>query len=75
MDCYALSNIFHDRVAKEDLVIKAGKRAVLRMRRPKVATTFFIGHEDPMEEEVENVASSSSAATPLVDEEMVIRIQ
>ena len=75
MDCYALSNIFHDGVAKEDLVIKAGKRADLRMRRPKVATTFFIGREDPMEEEAGNVASSSSATPPLVDKEMVIRIQ
>ena len=75
MDCYALRNIFHDRVPKEDLVIKAGKRADLRMCRPEVATTFFIGHGDPMEEEAENVASSSSAAPPLVDEEMVMRIQ
>lgn len=35
MDCYALSNIFHERVAKGDLVIKNGKRANARMNRPK----------------------------------------
>ena len=60
MDCYAFINIFHDRIAKGDLVIKGGKRADPRMRRPEVAMTFFIGHEDPMKEEVENMASSSS---------------
>nr|POE90930.1 hypothetical protein CFP56_05302 [Quercus suber] len=59
MDCFALRNIFHDRVAKGDLVIKARKRAGLRMRKPKMAMTFFIGREDPMEEEAENMASSS----------------
>ena len=37
--------------------------------------TFFIGREDPMEEESENMASSSSTPPPLVDEEMVTRIQ
>ena len=74
MDCYALRNIFHDRVAKGDLVIKSRKRADPRMRRLEVAMTFFIGYEDPMEEEVENMASSSSAPPPLVDEEMVTRI-
>ena len=75
MDCYALRNNFHDRVAKGDLVIKAGKRADPRMRRLRVAMTFFIGREDPMEEEAKNMASSSLAPPPLVDEEMVTRIQ
>jgi len=75
MDCYALRNIFHDRVAKGDLIIKVGKRADPRMHRPKVAMTFFMGREDPMEEEVDNMASSSSAPLPLQDEEMVTRIQ
>ena len=37
--------------------------------------TFFIGREDPMEEESENMANSSSTPPPLVDEEMVTRIQ
>ena len=75
MNRYALRNIFHDRVAKKDLVIKAGKRTDPRMRRPEVTMTFFIGREDPMEEEAENIASSSSASPPLVDEELVMRIQ
>ena len=74
MDCYALRNIFHDRVAKGDLIIKVGKRASPKMHRPEVAMTFFIGHEDPMEEAAENMASSSSVLPPLVDEEMVMRI-
>ena len=51
MDCYVLRNIFHDRVAKGDLVIKAGKKADPRMCRPEVAMTFFIGCKDPMEKE------------------------
>jgi len=75
MDCYALRNIFHDRVVKGDLVIKAGKRADPRMHRLEVATTFFMGCEDPMEEKVENMASYSSTPPPLVDEEMLMRIQ
>ena len=75
MDCYALRNIFHDKVAKGDVVIKAGKRFDPRLRGPEVAMTFFMGYEDPMEEEVENMASSSSAPPPLLDEEMVTRIQ
>ena len=75
MDFYALRNIFHDRVAKGDLVIKAGKREDLRMCRPKVAMTFLMGCEDPMEKEAKNMASSSSAPLPLLDEEMVTRIQ
>ena len=74
MDCYALRNIFHDKVAKGDLVVKARKKADLRMRRPKVAMTFFIGREDPKEEEAENMASSCSTPPPLLDEEMVTRI-
>ena len=51
MDCYALRNIFHDRVAKGDLIIKARKRVAPRMRRLDVVMAFFLGHEDPMEEE------------------------
>ena len=69
MDCYALRNIFHERVAKGDLVIKGGKRADLRMRRLEVAMTFFMGHKDPTEEEVENMASSNSAPLPLQNED------
>ena len=41
---------------------------------PEVAMTFFIGRKDPMEEEVENMASSSSIPPPLVDKEMITRI-
>ena len=74
MDCYALRNIFHDRVAKGDLVIKARKIADLRMCRLEVAMTFFMGHEDLMEEEAEDMVSSCSTPPPLVDEEMVTRI-
>ena len=37
--------------------------------------TFFMDHAYPMEEEVENMASSSSAPPHLLDEEMVTRIQ
>ena len=69
MDCYALRNIFHERVAKGDLVIKGGKRADLRMRRLEVAMTFFMGHKDPTKEEVENMASSNSAPLPLQNED------
>ena len=75
MYCYALRNIFHDKVAKGNLVIKGGKKANPRMHRPEVAMTFFMGREDPIEEVVENMASSSSAPLPLQDEEMVTRIQ
>ena len=75
MDCYALRNIFRDRVAKGDLVIKAGKKAGPTLHRLKVAMTFFMGREDPVEEEAENMASSGLAPTPLVYEEMVTRIQ
>ena len=42
------------------------------MHRPKVAMTFFIGCEDPMEEVAENIASSSVIPTPLQDEEMML---
>ena len=59
MDCYALRNIFHGRVARGDLVIKGGKQANPRMCRLEVVMTFFIGCKDPMEEEVKNMASSS----------------
>ena len=75
MDCYALRNIFHDRVAKGDLVIKVRKKVNPRMCRPEVVMTFFIGREDPMEKEAKNMASSSSTSPPLVNEEMVMRIQ
>ena len=74
MDCYDLRNIFHDRLAKGDLVIKAGKKAGSRIRRLEVAMNFFKGREDPVEEEAKNMASSSSAPPPFVDEEMVTRI-
>ena len=74
MDCYTLRNIFHERVAKGDLVIKGRKQANPRMRRLEVVMTFFIGREDHMEEEVENMASSSLAPPPLQNEEMVLRI-
>ena len=74
MDVYTFRNMFHDRVAKGDLVIKARKKEDLRMCRQKVAMTFFMGREDPMEKEAENMASSSSAPPPLLDEEMVTRI-
>ena len=73
MNCYVLRNIFYEKVAKGDLVIKNGKRADQRMHKPEVAMTF-IGCEDLMEEEVENIASSSAAPTPLRDEEMTLRI-
>ena len=75
MDCYALRNIFHKKVAKSDLVIKNGKRANQRMHKPKVVMTFFIGCDDPMEEEAENIASSSVALAPLQDEDMMLQIQ
>nr|POE89673.1 hypothetical protein CFP56_38061 [Quercus suber] len=67
-------NPFYCRLAKGDLVIKAGKRADPRMRTPAVVRTFFIGHKELMEEEAENMASNSLAPPPLVDEEMVTRI-
>nr|POE76690.1 hypothetical protein CFP56_75049 [Quercus suber]POE79296.1 hypothetical protein CFP56_15237 [Quercus suber] len=75
MDCYALRNIFHEKVAKGDLFIKNGKRVDQRMHRPEVAMTFFIGCEDPMEEEVERFASSSNTPLPLQDEEMMFQNQ
>ena len=70
MDCYALRNIFHEKVAKGDLVIKNGKHANQRMHRLSVELTFFIRCKDPMEGEAENIASSSVAPAPLQDEEM-----
>ena len=75
MDCYALRNIFHDRMAKGVLIIKARKRVGPRMRRLEVAMTFFMGRENPMEEEARNMASSNSVPLPSLDEEMVTRIQ
>lgn len=64
MDCYALRNIFHEKVAKGDLVIKNGKRIDHGMHRLKVAMTFFIGCEDLMKEEAGSAASSSFAPLP-----------
>jgi len=75
MDCYALRNIFHEKVTKGDLVIKNGKHADQRMHRPEVAMTFFIGCEDLMEEEAKNIASSNVTLAPLQDEEMTLQIQ
>nr|POE50900.1 hypothetical protein CFP56_31905 [Quercus suber] len=75
VDCYTLRNIFYEKAAKGDLVIKNGKRTDKRMHRPEVAMTFFIGCEDPMEEEAGSVASSSFAPPPLQDEKMALRIQ
>ena len=46
MDCYALRNIFHEKVAMGDLIIKNGNHTNQRMHRPNVAMTFFIGCED-----------------------------
>nr|POE53130.1 hypothetical protein CFP56_13673 [Quercus suber] len=66
MDCYALKNTFHEKVAKVDLVIKNRKCTDQRMHRPKVATTFFTGCDDPMEEEAENMVSSNVALAPLL---------
>nr|POF05066.1 hypothetical protein CFP56_35627 [Quercus suber] len=75
MDCYALRNIFHENVAKCDLVIKNRKCIEQRMHRPEVVMTSFIGCKDPMEEEAGSLASNSAALPPLQDEEMVLRIQ
>jgi len=58
-----------------DLVIKARKKADLRMRKPEVVMTFFIGREDPIKEEAENMAGSNSAPPPLPNEEIVMIIQ
>ena len=75
MDCYAMRKIFHENVAKCDLVIKNGKCTDQRMHRPKVAITSFIGCEDPIEEEAGSLARNSAALPPLQDEEMALRIQ
>lgn len=40
MDCYALRNIFCEKVAKNDLVIKNGKHMDVRMHTLEVAMTF-----------------------------------
>nr|POE61704.1 hypothetical protein CFP56_51910 [Quercus suber] len=74
MDCYTLRNIFHEKVAKGNLVIKSGKHANQRMHKPEVAMAFFIGCEDPMEEEARSVLSSGFVPPPLQDKEMVLRI-
>ena len=75
MDCYALRNIFHEKVAMGDLIIKNGNHTNQRMHRPNVAMTFFIGCEDPMEEEAKSMASSSVAPPSLQDEEITLRIR
>ena len=62
-------------MANGDLVVKNGKRTNQKMRRPKVAMTFFMGCEDPMEEEAGSAASSITASAPLRDEDMRLRIQ
>ena len=74
MDCYALRNIFHEKVAKGDLVIKNGKRADQRIHRPEIAITFFVGCKDSMEEEVMSAANCSFAPPPMQNEEMALRI-
>ena len=48
IDCYALRNIFHEKVAKSNLVINNGKHVDQKMHSPKVAMTFM-GCEDPMD--------------------------
>jgi len=40
IDCYALRNIFHEKVANGDLVIKNRKHTNQWMHRPKIAMTF-----------------------------------
>nr|POE59581.1 hypothetical protein CFP56_15785 [Quercus suber] len=67
VDYYALRNIFHEKVARGDLVIKNGKHTNQKMHRPKVAMTFFIGCEDPMEEEAGSATCNSTASAPLVE--------
>ena len=79
MDCYALRNIFHEKVALGDLIIKNGKHTNQRMHRPNVAMTFFIGCEDLMEEKARSAASSSADPPPpsslqLQDEKITLRI-
>ena len=75
MDCYTLRNIFHENVAKCDLVIKNGKRTNQMMHKPKVVIASFIGCEDPIKEEAGSLASSSATPLSLQDEEMALRIQ
>nr|POE69226.1 hypothetical protein CFP56_74650 [Quercus suber] len=41
----------------------------------RLVDVCIIGHNNPMEEEAENMASSSLTPPPLVDEEMVTRIE
>ena len=75
MDCYALRNTFHEKVAMGDFVIKNRKHIDQRMHKPEVVMTFFISCEGPMEEEVGSATSSSTTPMPLQDEEMVLKIQ
>ena len=56
MDCYALRNIFHEKVAKSDLVIKNGKHMDVRMHTLEVVMTFFMGCEDPKRLRIWSVA-------------------
>ena len=58
-----------------DLVIKTRKKADPRICRPKVVMNFFMGREDPIEEEAKNMAINSSTPPPLLDEEMIMIIQ
>ena len=74
MDCYALRNIFHEKMAKGDLVIKNGKCTNQRIHKHEVAMAFFISCEDPMEEEARSMASSNVAPPSLQDEEMALTI-
>nr|POE91770.1 hypothetical protein CFP56_48509 [Quercus suber] len=75
MNCYVLRNIFHEMVAKRDLVIKNGKHTDQRMHMLEVALTFFMECEDPMGEEAGSMVGSSSTPSPVQDEEMTLRIQ
>ena len=43
MNCYTLRNIFHEKVAKGDLVIKNGKRVDQKMHILEIAMKSFIG--------------------------------
>ena len=65
MNFYALRNIFHEKVAKGDLVIKNGKRIGQRMHIPEIAMISFIGYEDLMEDEAVSTTSSNSAPSPM----------
>ena len=75
MDCYTLRKTFDEKVAMGDFVIKNRKHIDQRMHKPKVVMTFFIGCEDPMEEEAGSATTSGTAPVPLQDEEMALEIQ